>query len=68
MPASSEIFGQLPALVTMPEAAEALRVTTRTVQKLLARGELRAAKLAGGSSKLLIPRAELERLVAASLR
>lgn len=59
---------ELPALCTATESASALRTSTRTIKRMVASGRLRAAKLAlGGSSRLLIPRAELERLVAESL-
>lgn len=59
---------ELPSLCTVDEAAKALRSSTRTVRRLLATGRLRAAKLAlGGSSRLLVPRVEIERLVRESL-
>jgi excisionase family DNA binding protein len=61
-------LSDLPTLCTIDEAANALRLSTRAVRRLLATGRLRAAKLAiGGSSKLLVPRVELERLVRESV-
>jgi excisionase family DNA binding protein len=57
----------LPALCTLKEAASALRMSTRTVQRYIACGRLRAARLDSGSSRLLIPRAELERLIRESM-
>jgi len=62
-------LSELPSLCTLREAARALRTSPKTVGRLIATGRLRAARLAlGGSSRVLIPRVELERLVAASLR
>jgi excisionase family DNA binding protein len=59
---------ELPTLCTVAEAATALRSSTRTVRRLLATGRLRAAKLRlGGSSRVLVPRGELERLVRESM-
>ncbi|MDB4984932.1 MAG: hypothetical protein JWN04_110 [Myxococcaceae bacterium] len=61
-------FPDLPTLCSVDEAAKALRSSTRTIRRLLATGRLRAAKLAiGGSSKLLVPRIEIERLVRESM-
>jgi excisionase family DNA binding protein len=53
--------------LTLREAAKALRCSERKTRRLLATGRLRAAKLAtGGSSRLLIARAEIDRLLAES--
>jgi excisionase family DNA binding protein len=47
-----------PARLTVGEAAEQLRCSTRQVRRMLARGQLRATKL---GRRVLISRAELER-------
>lgn len=56
---------ELPTLATPAEAASVLRTSTRTIHRLIAHGRLRPAKLAsGGSSRLLIHRSAIERLIA----
>lgn len=53
-----------PGRLTVTEAAEELRCSGRHVRKLVAQGRLRAEKASlGGSSRTLIPRAEIERLL-----
>lgn len=57
----------LPDRLTVDEAASELRCTTRHVRKLVAQGRLRGEKVStGGSSRLLIPRREIERLLTAA--
>ena len=52
----------LPATVTTDEACEALRMSRRNLYRIVAAGKLHARKTAeAGSSRLLIPRAEIER-------
>jgi excisionase family DNA binding protein len=41
----STILGRLPRLHTIAETAEALRVCTKTVRRLIARGELRSQRV-----------------------
>ena len=51
-------------LLGVAEAARALRCSSRTVRRMVATGRLRAAKLGdGGSSRVLIARAEVRRLL-----
>lgn len=53
--------------VKIGEAASALGVSTRQVRRLISAGRLQASKLAtGGSSRVLIARAEIERLLSES--
>jgi excisionase family DNA binding protein len=53
--------------LTVDEAAEALRCSARHVRKLVAQGRLRGEKAStGGSSRLLIHRSEIERLLTAA--
>ena len=47
-------------VVTREEAAEALRLSLRTVDKLLAAGEISARRV---GRRVLIPRTEIERFV-----
>ena len=49
-------------LVSLPEAAEFLGVTARTIEKLVARGVIRRVKLPGIRRTLLL-REDLERLI-----
>jgi excisionase family DNA binding protein len=49
-----------PLAYTVEEAAEACRVSTDTIFRLIARGELRKAKL---GRRTLIPRADLEAML-----
>lgn len=65
---AAPLFPELPALCRLDEVATALRTSKRTVRRLIASGRLRVARLEiGGSSRVLIPRAELERIVQESL-
>jgi excisionase family DNA binding protein len=58
----------VPALATLPEAAHALRTSTRTMRRLISMGRLQVVKLRiGGSARVLVPRVELERLVCESV-
>jgi excisionase family DNA binding protein len=53
-----------PTLGTITEAQRVLRTSRNTIYRLIATGRLRTAKLAdGGSSKTLIPKRSLERLI-----
>jgi len=53
--------------LTVDEAAEALRCTGRHIRKLVSQGRLHGQKAStGGSSRLLIPRSEIERLLTAA--
>jgi excisionase family DNA binding protein len=61
-------LSELPSLCTAEEAARALRTSSRTIKRMVSRGQLRVAKLAiGGSSRVLVPRVELERVVRESM-
>lgn len=51
-----DVLADLPALVTVGEAANALRCSTRTIARYIASGRLRAAKAGEGSARVLIPR------------
>ena len=54
-----------PAHLTIAEAALELRCSQKTVRRMLATGRLHATKLAaGGSSRVLIARAEVARFLA----
>lgn len=53
------------ARLTVAETAEILRCSPRHVRRLIALGRLRASKLEkGGSSRVLIARSEVDRLIA----
>jgi excisionase family DNA binding protein len=53
------------ARLTVIETAEILRCSPRQVRRLIALGRLRASKLEkGGSSRVLIARSEVDRLIA----
>ncbi len=55
----------LPRMLSLKEAAEVLRTSERNVRRLISTGRLRATKLGtGGSSRVLIARVELDRLLA----
>jgi excisionase family DNA binding protein len=60
-------LSELPTLCTVAEAAKALRQSVYTVHRYIAAGRFRAARLDSGSSRVLIPRSELERLVSEAL-
>ena len=58
-----ELLGNdVPRFLTPAEAARILRRTTRTLRRWEAEGLLHAVRVAGGQP--LIPRSELERLIA----
>ena len=60
-----DVVVKLPPLVTISETAEALRMSRRHVSRLLARGRLDAVRtgVGGGSSRVLIARAEIARFL-----
>jgi hypothetical protein len=61
-----DTVGQLPSLATLAETAEALRMSVRNVHRLVARGRLIAVRAgAGGSSRVLVPRAQIARFLRA---
>lgn len=66
----SQACGHLPPLCTVGEAASTFRCSPRTVKTWIAKGLLHSMRaLEGpGTSRVLIPRAEIERLVAEGLR
>ncbi|MDQ2645069.1 MAG: helix-turn-helix domain-containing protein [Myxococcota bacterium] len=58
----AEVVAELPSLCTVAEAARLLRVSSRTVHRKLATGELRSVRgRQSGSAPNLIPRSELGR-------
>ncbi|HEX4341328.1 MAG TPA: helix-turn-helix domain-containing protein [Polyangiaceae bacterium] len=58
----AETIDGLPATLTTDEVCAALRMSRRNLYRLVGAGKIVARKMAdGGSSRLLIPRAELER-------
>ena len=60
--AINEIEAGLPALATASEAANALRTSPRNLRRLIVAGRLGAMrKRESGSSRVLIPRAEIGR-------
>jgi excisionase family DNA binding protein len=58
------LVDSLRPLCTLQESADALRVTTHTVRHYIRTGQLRAAR-GGDGSRVLVPRVELLRHVAA---
>lgn len=59
-----DTVGQLPRLATVFEIAQTLRMSARNVHRLVARGRLLAVRTGmGGSSRVLVPRAELVRFL-----
>lgn len=60
-----DVIANLPPLATISETAEALRMSRRNVSRLLARGRLDAVRtgVGGGSSRVLIARAEIARFL-----
>lgn len=64
-PLIAEIVDALPALCTRSEVAKALRRNTRTVDRWITLGRLRATRPAGGFP--LILRSEVERLIVEGL-
>jgi excisionase family DNA binding protein len=58
----SEAVADLRPLATVEETAKVLRVCTRQVRRLTVAGRLHAVRAAhGGSSRLLVPRASIEK-------
>ncbi len=45
---------QLPELLTVPEAADFLRISPRTIERMLTDGRL--VRMSGGTARVLIPR------------
>jgi excisionase family DNA binding protein len=61
-----ETVAELPPLATVKEAAAVLRTTPRNLRRHVASGRLRAIRAEGnGSSRVLFPRAEIARFLAA---
>ena len=60
-----DVVAKLPPLLTIPEAAKALRMSARNVSRLLAHGRLGAVRTGsgGGSSRVLIARVEIARFL-----
>lgn len=60
-----DVVAKLPRLATISETAEALRMSTRTVSRLLAQGRLNAVRtgVGGGSSRVLSARVEIARFL-----
>jgi excisionase family DNA binding protein len=56
----------LPALVRPQAAAAALGVSTRTLRRYIALGLIRSVRIAGG--RPMIPRTEIERLIAEAVQ
>jgi excisionase family DNA binding protein len=65
---AAQAVAHLPSLCTLRETAEALRTSTRNVQRWIAIGLLPAARMRPcGGSRVLIPRSSIEALLARSL-
>lgn len=61
-----ELAAELPLTMTIRDAAKVLCMHSRSVQRMVAAGELRAMKTAAaGSARVIIPRSELMRWLAA---
>ena len=60
-PIGAGILADLPVILTRAEAAHALRVSTRTVDRLVSTGRLKALRGLGHSVR--IARADLERVL-----
>jgi len=61
-----EAIAELPALTTAKECASALRTTPRNLRRHIAAGRLNAIRAEEtGSSRVLIPRSEIERFLRA---
>jgi excisionase family DNA binding protein len=57
-----EVAAELPLLLTLEEAATALRMHHRSVQRMVAAGELRACRgKLKGASRVIVPRTEIVR-------
>jgi len=62
----AETISGLPALTTAAEASAVLRTTPRNLRRHIAAGRIRAIRAEeSGSSRVLVPRAELERFLRA---
>lgn len=60
--AVAEIENSLPAILTASEAAHALRTSARQLRRLIVAGRIGAMREhASGSSRVLVPRAEIGR-------
>jgi excisionase family DNA binding protein len=62
-----ELAAELPLTMTLGEAAKVLCLHPRSVQRMVAAGELRGMKTIAGASpaRVIIPRSELMRWLAA---
>jgi excisionase family DNA binding protein len=61
-----DIVGDLPRLATVTETAKTLRMSARNVRRLVARGQLAVVRTGvGGSSRVLVARAEIARFLLA---
>ena len=58
----------MPTLLTVPEAAEALRVSVETVYKYTRSGHLPSVRYTSGASRVLIPAEAVAAFVAAHTR
>lgn len=54
-------------LLTLQEVAELLRSSTKTVQRIVKRGELKAVKISSGRSRLVFRPADLEAYLASRI-
>jgi excisionase family DNA binding protein len=62
----ADVVAPLPALATAQEASAALRTSPRNLRRHIAAGRLQAIRAEeAGSSRVLIPRAEIERFLRA---
>jgi excisionase family DNA binding protein len=60
-----ELSESLPLTLSPDEVAKVLQVTSRTVRRMVATGELHAVRsIASGSARYIIPRSELIRWMA----
>jgi excisionase family DNA binding protein len=67
-PAPASAPAPLLDYLTVGEAAKVLRCSTKTVRRHIALGRLQATRAEGGSSRVLIARRSVERLLAAGTR
>lgn len=59
-----DTVGQLPTLATLAETAEVLRMSVRNIHRLVANSRIIAVRAgAGGSSRVLVPRAQIARFL-----